>query len=69
MKKELMYRKFANYYDPIYSTKNYKTESEKVIKLIRKFKKTNDNKLLEAGCGSGKHIAYFKKHFLFLFYY
>jgi len=66
MKKKPIYKHLAKYYDLIYSWKNYKKESEKIIRLIKQYKKTPGNDLLEIGCGTGKHIEYLKDSFSIL---
>lgn len=58
-----MYKKLANYYDLIYSWKNYKKEANKINKLIKKYKNSDGNILLDVGCGTGKHLQYFKDKF------
>lgn len=63
MKKEALYKDFAKYYDLIYSFKDYKREVDELNKIISKYKKSSENDLLEVGCGSGKHLYYFKDKF------
>ena len=63
MKAQLLYRDFARYYDLLYSFKDYEKESRKVIMLIKKYKKSDGNELLEVACGTGKHLESFRKHF------
>ena len=58
-----MYKELAKYYDLIYSWKDYKKESKKINKLIKKYKKSDGNKLLDVGCGTGKHLEYIKENF------
>ncbi len=58
-----MYGELAKYYDLIYSWKNYKEEDEKIKEIIRKYKKTKGNSLLEVACGTGRHLEYLKKEF------
>lgn len=58
-----MYKELAKYYDKIYYRKDYKAESEKIHRLIRKYKKTNGNEMLDVACGTGNHIQYFKKYY------
>jgi ubiquinone/menaquinone biosynthesis C-methylase UbiE len=53
----------AKYYDALYTWKDYKKESRKLIKLIKKNKKTNGKELLEVGCGTGKYLEHLKNQF------
>jgi len=58
-----MYKKLAKYYDLIYSSKDYKGEVERIKELIERYKKSFGNKLLDVGCGTGKHLEYLKNDF------
>lgn len=58
-----MYKELAKYYDLIYSWKDYENEAVKISELIKKYKKSGGNKLLDVACGTGKHIEYFRKNF------
>ncbi|MBI2009356.1 class I SAM-dependent methyltransferase [Candidatus Saccharibacteria bacterium] len=58
-----MYQDLAEYYDEIYSYKDYATEAEKVVSLIKNNLKSGGNKLLDVACGTGKHIEYLKQHY------
>ena len=58
-----MYDEFAEVYDLIYTFLNYKKTAKKVKKLILKNKRTSGNKLLDVGCGTGKHLSYLKADF------
>ncbi|MFX1417860.1 MAG: class I SAM-dependent DNA methyltransferase [Promethearchaeota archaeon] len=59
----IMYKKLAKYYDLIYSFKDYKAEVKTIKNLIEKYKKSSGNKLLDVGCGTGKHLEYLKDKF------
>lgn len=58
-----MYGQLANYYDEIYHFKNYQKEAEKIETLIRQYKKSQGNLLLDVACGTGNHVGYLKKHY------
>jgi len=63
MKKQELYREYAKYYDLLYSDKNYKKESEKIIYIINKFKKSSGKELLDVACGTGGHLKYLYNRF------
>jgi len=63
MKKQLIYRKLAKYYDLLYLWKDYKEEAGRLKKLILKYKNSRGQKLLDVACGTGMHLKYLKKDF------
>lgn len=58
-----MYNEMAEYYDGIYSFKDYKQEAQKVDRLIRRYKKTKGKELLDVACGTGQHLAHLRKKY------
>ena len=58
-----MYKKLAKYYDLIYHWKDYEKEANSIKDLIKKYKKSDGNLLLDVGCGTGKHLEQFKDDF------
>src|SRR5262249_46666691 len=55
-----MFTKTAEFYDAIYSWKNYERESKLLIDLIGRHKRSTGNSLLDVACGTGAHIAHLK---------
>jgi len=66
MPNKQIFIELAKYYDLIYSFKDYKSESNKIKQLIKKYKKSPGNDLLEIACGTGKHLPYLKNTFSIL---
>lgn len=62
-KKESIYKNLSEYYDLLYSAKDYREESANIKALIEKYKKSPGDKLLEIACGTGKHAHYLDKDF------
>ena len=63
MAEQLMYRKHAMYYDLIYHDKEYAKETEDILRIIKKYKKSTGNDLLDVACGTGNHLVHFRKRF------
>ena len=58
-----MYEDSAAYYDAIYSFKNYERESERLDEIIRQYKNSSGNTLLDVACGTGSHVNFLKKQY------
>jgi ubiquinone/menaquinone biosynthesis C-methylase UbiE len=56
-----MFTESANYYDLIYSDKDYAAEVKKLHDLISKFKTSDGKTLLDVACGTGRHLEYLKR--------
>lgn len=63
IKKQLIYKDLARFYDLIYSRKDYKKEASEIKKIIARYKESKGRHLLEVAAGTGKHIQYLKKDF------
>lgn len=51
--------KYAEYYDILYRGKDYKKETDYADRLIRRFSGKRARTLLDIGCGTGNHDAWF----------
>jgi ubiquinone/menaquinone biosynthesis C-methylase UbiE len=58
-----LYGMLAQYYNYIYSWKNYENDALLLRALIQKHKQSSGNRLLDVACGTGKHIQYLKNDF------
>jgi SAM-dependent methyltransferase len=59
-----MFSKTAQYYDKIYSFKDYEAETQSLLALLRQYARIEGGALLDVACGTGCHIEYLKEHFL-----
>ncbi len=50
---------FSEYYDKIYSTKNYKEETTAILQYYKGLKSNVPGIILDVGCGTGNHDLYF----------
>ena len=57
------YRKTAEYYDAIYSWKDYAAESREIERLVRRFGRPGARTLLDVACGTGSHLAHLRRRF------
>ena len=56
-------KELALYYDLIYYWLDYEGGAGKVKSLVKEYKKSSGNELLEVACGTGKYIEYLKDEF------
>lgn len=47
--------KYHDYYDKLYSQKNYASEVEVLLEIYKKINKSRPAKVLDVGCGTGSH--------------
>jgi SAM-dependent methyltransferase len=58
-----LYGTLAPYYDYIYHWKDYSKEADKVRELVRRYKRSHGNSLLDVACGTGTHLSYLRRRF------
>ena len=58
---KLFYTKLARYYDKIYHYIDYKKQVSFIIKLIKKYNQSKNNKILDVACGTGMHTDLLQK--------
>lgn len=60
-----MFSKSERFYDELYEAlgKDYFKETEKVHRIIQKYKRSKGNLLLDVACGTGTHAGYFRKYY------
>jgi ubiquinone/menaquinone biosynthesis C-methylase UbiE len=57
------YEKMVDYYDALYSFKDYREEADKLHQLICKNKCSDGMALLDVACGTGQHLFHLEKHY------
>jgi ubiquinone/menaquinone biosynthesis C-methylase UbiE len=58
-----MFSKTAQYYDLIYSFKDYRAEADQLLALIGGMLRSGGNRLLDVACGTGRHLFHLKERF------
>ena len=56
-----MYAEMAQYYDRIYSFKDYAAETEKLLGWIETYRCSGGVRLLDVACGTGHHLEFLSK--------
>ena len=59
----VVYNKSAAFYDAIYSFKDYRAESARLIALIAAHKRSRGRRLLDVACGTGSHLQHLSRQF------
>jgi len=57
----MIYKKYAKYYDSLYTDKNYTKECDDIYDLIKKHLVADTINMVDLGCGSGTHATIFHK--------
>jgi SAM-dependent methyltransferase len=52
---------YSKYYNLLYKDKNYLEEYTYIRELLEKHGNGNNKNILDIGCGTGKHLSFFKK--------
>ena len=50
-----VFKNYANYYDDIYTDKDYKQESDFLLSIIEKYSSISVKDILSLGCGTGTY--------------
>ena len=58
-----MFSKTAQYYDRVYSFKDYQAEAQRLLTIMGENLRSEGQRLLDVACGTGRHIEYLKEHF------
>jgi len=55
----------APYYDAIYDAigKDYRAEAKRIEQLVRRYRRSKGDDLLDVACGTGRHISFLKSSF------
>jgi ubiquinone/menaquinone biosynthesis C-methylase UbiE len=61
--RDLQYKDLAKYYDIVTKSKGYDREARILKRIIPKYAVSGGKKLLDVGCGTGKHLKYLVSDF------
>ena len=53
---------WVTWYDKLYASKDYAGECDALLRILRE-RQANTSSLLDAACGTGRHIAHLRPHF------
>ena len=53
-------KNYSRYYDLLYKDKDYKGEVDYINAIIKRYSTRNCKSVLDIGCGTGKHLRFFK---------
>jgi len=53
-------KNYSRYYDLLYKDKDYKEEVDYINTIIKRYSTGNCKSILDIGCGTGKHLRFFK---------
>jgi SAM-dependent methyltransferase len=56
-----MYRELAQYYDLIYSSKDYRKESARLEAIARRYGRGGRSSWLDVACGTGRHLEFLRR--------
>lgn len=58
-----MFKKSAAFYDAIYHWKDYAAEAHRLRDIIRAYKQSTGDRLLDVACGTGQHLVHLSEHY------
>ena len=63
MDRPALYDDLAVYYDRIYAGKDYAADARRLRQIARRYLRRPGRTLLDVACGTGRHLAEFRRHF------
>lgn len=57
----LMFHELAEYYDSLLAEKDYRSESERLNALARRYGRTANRSWLDVACGTGRHLEFLRR--------
>lgn len=59
----LMFSRLAEQYDPLAARKDYRGESERLVRLARRYGNSRGSSWLDVACGTGRHLEFLRRSF------